>query len=51
MQAYSHAGWFWVVQVFVNGLDLDMKDAGVIKKMLTSVVEEKGLGGLIRAGR
>lgn len=30
---------------------LDMKDAGVIKKMLTSVVEEKGLGGLIRAGR
>lgn len=30
---------------------LEMKDAYVIKKMLTASLEEKGLGGLIRAGR
>jgi len=30
---------------------LEMKDAYVIKQMLTNVMEEKGLGGLIRAGR
>ncbi len=30
---------------------LQMKDAWLIKKMLTNVLEEKGLGGLVRAGR
>ncbi len=30
---------------------LQMKDARLIKKMLTNVLEEKGLGGLVRAGR
>jgi phosphotransferase system enzyme I (PtsP) len=30
---------------------LKMKDAYEIKKLLTSEIEQKGLGGLIRAGR
>ncbi len=30
---------------------LEMKDAWLIKKLLTNVLEEKGLGGLVRAGR
>ncbi len=30
---------------------LVMKDAHVIKSLLTNTLEEKGLGGLIRAGR
>jgi len=48
----------WVIRNFLHDeakemveKALLMKDAYVIKKMLTESLEEKGLGGLIRAGR